>query len=163
MPRDLIRKMSPVKEICLHSPMRLPGSRACLTAQAELSTILTMYARRLRMLYGCLWHLTCSLSIIVTSRSIHPVPVVHMSYARTIDVPLLDLDASGMESNKPLALAFRNDDVTSLTREDLLVKVIDRTTKADKYILSAVSGHVKAGTSAHSYALFDSCRRSLTV
>lgn len=86
-----------------------------------------------------------------------------MSYTRTIDVPLLDLDASGMESNKPLALAFRNDDVTSLTWEDLSVKVIDRTTKADKYILSAVSGHVKAGTLAPSHAFSNSRSRCLTT
>lgn len=61
------------------------------------------------------------------------------------DVHLLEPDASTIEKNKPLAHAFHNDDVKSLTWEGLSVKVVDRATGADKYILSAVSGHVRAG------------------
>ena len=63
------------------------------------------------------------------------------------DIHLQQSDASGIEKNKPSALAFHNDDVAALAWEDLSVKVIDRATGADKYILSAVSGRVQAGKS----------------
>jgi hypothetical protein len=61
------------------------------------------------------------------------------------DLRSTEPDASETEKNKPSALAFHNDDVKTLAWEDLSVKVIDRATGADKYILSAVSGHVQAG------------------
>ena len=70
-----------------------------------------------------------------------------MSYIQMTDLRSRESDASGIEKNKPSALAFHNDDVVSLTWEQLSVKVIDRATGADKYILSAVSGHVQAGKS----------------
>lgn len=70
-----------------------------------------------------------------------------MSYIKMADLRSPESDASGVEKNKPSALAFHNDNVANLAWEDLSVKVIDRATGADKYILSAVSGHVQAGKS----------------
>lgn len=70
-----------------------------------------------------------------------------MSYIQMADLRSRESEASGIEKNKPSALAFHNEDVVSLAWEDLSVKVIDRATGADKYILSAVSGHVQAGKS----------------
>jgi hypothetical protein len=63
------------------------------------------------------------------------------------DLRSTELNDSEIEKSKPLANAFQNDDVKALTWENLSVKVVDRATGADKYILSAVSGHVRAGTS----------------
>lgn len=69
-----------------------------------------------------------------------------MSYIQMTDIRSMEPDASAIEKNKPLAQAFHNDDVKSLAWEELSVKITDRATGADKYILSAVSGHVRAGT-----------------
>jgi hypothetical protein len=66
------------------------------------------------------------------------------------DLRLQQSDASAIEKNNSSALAFHNNDVKTLSWEDLSVKVTDRATGADKYILSAVSGHVQAGTSQQS-------------
>jgi hypothetical protein len=63
------------------------------------------------------------------------------------DLHSLELNASEVEKNTPPALAFHNGDVATLAWEELSVKVVDRATGADKYILSAVSGHVRAGKS----------------
>lgn len=81
------------------------------------------------------------------------------------DLHLQHSDASGIEKNKPSALAFHNADVVALTWEDLSVKVVDRATGADKYILSAVSGHVQAGTTPQlePHALDFLCHRALTT
>lgn len=68
-----------------------------------------------------------------------------MSYMQMTDLRSTEPDASAIEKNQPLAQAFHNNDVKSLTWEDLSVKVVDRATGADKYILSAVSGTVGAG------------------
>lgn len=62
------------------------------------------------------------------------------------DNHLPEPEASEIEKNKPSAHAFHNDDVKTLTWAGLTVKVVDRATGADKLILSAVSGHVRAGT-----------------
>ena len=61
------------------------------------------------------------------------------------DLRSMEPDASETEKNNPPAHAFHNGDVKTLAWEDLSVKVTDRATGADKYILSAVSGHVQAG------------------
>jgi len=76
------------------------------------------------------------------------------------DIHSLELDASTIEKNEPSALAFHNDNVVTLTWEDLSVKVTDRATGADKYILSAVSGHVRAGM-LHDHTPFDVPRLGL--
>lgn len=68
-----------------------------------------------------------------------------MSYIQMTDLRSTEPDASAIEKNKTSANAFHNDDVKSLTWEDLSVRVTDRATGADKHILSAVSGHVRAG------------------
>ena len=70
-----------------------------------------------------------------------------MSYSQMTEVALSMLHASGIEKNKPPERAFYNEDVVTLTWDDLSVKVTDRATGLDKFILSSVSGHVKAGTS----------------
>lgn len=61
------------------------------------------------------------------------------------DLLLTDLDASGAEKGQSLALAFRNDDVSTLAWEKLSVKVADRGTGKEKFILSEISGQVHAG------------------
>jgi len=73
-----------------------------------------------------------------------------MSYFQMADLHPTEPDASEIEKNTPSAHAFHNDDVKTLTWEELSVKVTDRATEADKYILSAASGHVQAGTSQQS-------------
>lgn len=72
-----------------------------------------------------------------------------MSYSQMTEIPLSMLQASGIEKNKPPARAFYNEDVLTLTWDDLSVKVTDRATGLDKSILSSVSGHVQAGTSQY--------------
>ena len=69
------------------------------------------------------------------------------------DLRSTESDASEIEKNNSSAHAFHNDNVNTLTWEDLSVKVVDRATGADKYILSALSGHVRAGTSQLSGSL----------
>lgn len=87
---------------------------------------------------------------------IEPITNFHTPYSQMADLRLQQSDASRIEKNEPPALAFHNDDVAALTWEDLSVKVTDRATGADKYILSAVSGHVQAGKSPQlqSHALY---------
>lgn len=70
---------------------------------------------------------------------------IHISNSQMADLRSPEPHASEIEKNIPAAFAFHNGDVKTLTWEDLSVKVVDRTTGADKYILSAVSGHVRAG------------------
>lgn len=68
-----------------------------------------------------------------------------MTYSQMADVPLTELDVPGIEKGNPPALAFRNDEVATLSWHDLSVKIADRATGEDKLILSRVSGHVQAG------------------
>lgn len=65
------------------------------------------------------------------------------------DLLSTDLGASGAEKGQSLALAFRNKDVSTLTWEKLSVKVADRVTGKEKFILSEVSGQVYAGANIH--------------
>lgn len=65
------------------------------------------------------------------------------------DLLLTDLHASGAEKGQSLALAFRNEDVSTLTWEKLSVKVADRATGKEKFILSEVCGQVYAGVNIH--------------
>lgn len=72
-----------------------------------------------------------------------------MSYIQMCDTLPTELDVLGMEKANTLALAFRNDDVATLSWQNLSVRVSDRATGKEKLILSDVSGHVKAGKSIH--------------
>jgi hypothetical protein len=78
---------------------------------------------------------------------IKPTSKIRKPYVQMADLHSLELDASGVEKNTPPTLAFHNSDVATLTWEQLSVEVVDRATGADKYILSAVSGQVRAGKS----------------
>lgn len=53
---------------------------------------------------------------------------------------------SESEKGNSLGPAFKNEDVTSLSWQDLSVRVSDRGTGEDKFILDEASGHVHAGT-----------------
>lgn len=59
-----------------------------------------------------------------------------------------EIEMSEIEKGGQSALAFRNDDVATLSWHSLSVKVADRATGKDKSILSEVSGHVRAGAAA---------------
>lgn len=69
-----------------------------------------------------------------------------MTYLQMNDIPLTGLEASKVEEGNPLTLAFRNDDVSQLSWQDLSVTVPDRVTGEDRILLSNISGHVQAGT-----------------
>jgi hypothetical protein len=59
--------------------------------------------------------------------------------------------SSETEKGSSPVLAFLNDDVASLTWQDLSVKVSDRVTRQEKYILQASSGMVRAGMEVNLY------------
>jgi hypothetical protein len=61
------------------------------------------------------------------------------------DVQMEVLGYSEIEKGNSPTLAFLNEDVASLSWKDLSVKVSDRVTKLDKYILQGSSGIVRAG------------------
>jgi hypothetical protein len=61
------------------------------------------------------------------------------------DVQMEVLGYSEIEKGNSPTLAFLNNDVASLSWKDLSVKVSDRVTKLDKYILQGSSGIVRAG------------------
>ena len=60
---------------------------------------------------------------------------------------------SEIEKGNSPTLAFLNDDVASLSWQDLSVKVSDRVTGLDKYILQGSSGIVRAGMSLILYSV----------
>jgi hypothetical protein len=64
------------------------------------------------------------------------------------DVQMEVLGYSEIEKGNSPTLAFLNNDVVSLSWKDLSVKVSDRVTKLDKYILQGSSGIVRAGENA---------------
>jgi len=68
-----------------------------------------------------------------------------MTYSQMPDIPLTDFDVPRIEKGNPPALAFRNDDIASLSWHDLSVEIADRATGKNKFILSKVSGLVQAG------------------
>lgn len=61
------------------------------------------------------------------------------------DVQAEALVSSSLEKGHSVALAFQNDDVTSLSWKDLSVKVSDKVIGHDKFILQGSSGIVHAG------------------
>jgi hypothetical protein len=61
------------------------------------------------------------------------------------DVQMEVLGYSEIEKGNSPTLAFLNDDVASLSWQDLSVTVSDRVTGLDKYVLQGSSGIVRAG------------------
>jgi len=77
------------------------------------------------------------------------------------DVQMEVLGYSEIEKGNRPTLAFLNDDVASLSWQNLSVTVSDRATVLDKYILQGSSGIVRAGKKLTFYAFTMTCLRQI--